>query len=171
MGHIKIEKEIAAPVETVFAYVDDHKNTTKYMKGLTKWAPTTDVVHGKDAEFEVVMKAGPKDLGSVVHITAWTENKTIAWKSVDGFKQTGKWAFTKKGDKTHVVFDMEYDLGGGIAGKMLGKVAEPVVRGNLEQSVNELKAQTEKLKPKAASKAPAKTAGAAKKPGGRATKS
>ena len=160
MGHIKIEKEIAAPVETVFAYVDDHKNTTKYMKGLTKWAPTTDVVHGKDAEFEVVMKAGPKDLGSVVHITAWTENKTIAWKSIEGFKQTGKWVFTKKGDSTHVVFDMEYDLGGGIAGKMLGKVAEPVVRSNLVQSVNDLKTQTEKLKSKPA----AKPAAAAKKP-------
>ena len=162
MGHITIEKEIAAPVETVFAYVDDHENTTKYMKGLTKWAPTTDVVHGKDAEFEVVMKAGPKDLGSVVHITAWTENKTIAWKSVDGFKQTGKWAFTKKGDRTHVVFDMEYDLGGGIAGKMLGKVAEPVVRGNLEQSVNDLKAQTEKLKAKPAAAKPAAKKPAAK---------
>jgi uncharacterized membrane protein len=154
MGHITINREIAAPVETVFAYVDNYKNTTKYMKGLTKWKPTTDVVHGKDAEFEVVMKAGPKDLGSVVLITTWTENKTIAWKSVDGFKQTGKWAFAKNGESTHVTFDMEYDLGGGMAGRMLGKVAEPVVRRNLEQSVTELKSQTEKLK----GKAPAKSA-------------
>jgi uncharacterized membrane protein len=142
MGHITIKREIQAPIETVFAYVDAHKNTIKYMKGLTKWAPTTSVVHGKDAEFEVVMKAGPRDLRSVVRITAWTENRTIAWKSIDGFKQTGKWVFGRSGDHTDAIFDMEYDLGGGFAGRLLGAAVEPVVRHNLEQSVDALKMQT-----------------------------
>jgi ribosome-associated toxin RatA of RatAB toxin-antitoxin module len=151
MGHITIKREIGAPVETVFAYVDEHTNTTKYMKGLTRWSPTTDRVHGKDAEFEVVMRAGPKDLRSVVHITSWTENKLIAWKSVEGFKQTGKWAFSQRGDHTEVTFTMDYEFGGGIAGRMVGKVAETPVRWNLEASVEALKAQTEKLKPKAGS--------------------
>lgn len=160
MGKITITKQIDAPVETVFAYVDNHKNTTKYMKGLVKWSPTTDVTHGKDAEFETAMKAGPKTLNSTVLITAWTENKTIAWKSTDGFSQTGKWAFAKKGEGTTATFEMDYDLGGGIAGKMLARAAEPVVRSNLEQSVDELKSITEKL----AAKKPAAKAAPAKKP-------
>jgi len=160
MGKITITKHIEAPVETVFAYVDDHKNTTKYMKGLTRWAPTTDVTHGKDAEFEVAMKAGPRTLNSVVHITAWTENKTIAWKSVDGFTQTGRWAFAKKAEGTTATFEMDYEFGGGIAGKMLARVADPVVRGNLEQSVTALKDLTEKL----AAKTPPANRATPKKP-------
>jgi ribosome-associated toxin RatA of RatAB toxin-antitoxin module len=163
MGHITITRVIGAPIETVFTYVDDHKNTTKYMKGLTRWSPTTDVVHGKDAEFEVVMKAGPANLRSVVHITAWAENRTIGWKSVDGFKQNGKWAFSEKGDRTQVVLDMDYEFGGGIAGRMLGKAAETPVRWNLEHSVEALKEQTERLKPKSGSGGAASKSGETEK--------
>src|ERR1700737_2592520 len=59
MGRITISDSIDAPVAVVFGYVDDHRNTTKYMQGLTKWKPTTSVTHGKGAKFEVGMKAGP----------------------------------------------------------------------------------------------------------------
>ena len=81
----------------------------------------------------------------MVDITTWTENKAIGWHSNEGFKQIGMWAFTPKGDKTQVTFDMEYEFGGGIAGKLLGRAAEPIVRGNLQRSVETLKLHTEKL--------------------------
>jgi uncharacterized membrane protein len=145
MGHITIDMTINAPVATVFAYVDDYRNTTKYMKDLVKWQPTGKVTHGKGAQFGVGMKAGPTTLTSVVDITTWTENKAIGWHSNEGFKQIGIWAFTPKGEKTQVTFDMEYEFGGGIAGKLLGRAAEPIVRGNLQRSVETLKLHTEKL--------------------------
>lgn len=155
MGRITIDMTINAPVATVFAYVDDYRNTTKYMKDLVKWQPTGKVTHGKGAQFDVGMKAGPTTLTSVVDITTWTENKTIAWHSHDGFKQIGKWGFAPKGIATSVTFDMEYEFGGGIAGKLLGRAAEPIVRGNLQRSVETLKLHTEKL---AAARPAARTA-------------
>lgn len=145
MGHITLTEVIDAPVDTVFAYIDDYKNTTKYMRDLTKWEPAGDKVHGKGARFDVAMKAGPKTLDSVIEMNQWAENKVIAWKSISGFKQNGKWEFEAKGKGTEVTFDMDYDFGGGIAGKMLGKVAEPVVRVNIKKSVETLKVQAEKL--------------------------
>jgi uncharacterized membrane protein len=145
MGRITIDMTINAPVATVFAYVDDYRNTTRYMKDLVKWQPTGKVTHGKGAQFDVGMKAGPTTLTSVVDITSWAENRTIGWHSREGFKQIGKWGFTAKGDKTAVTFDMEYEFGGGIAGKLLGRAAEPIVRGNLQRSVETLKSNTEKL--------------------------
>jgi len=154
MGHITVTRSIEAPVEAVFAYVDDYTNTTKYMKDLTKWQPVGSQTHGKGAQFEVAMKAGPKVLDSSVLITQWTENKVIAWKSESGFKQTGKWAFRANADGgTEAVFDMEYEFGGGIAGKVLAKVAEPVVKMNIESSVDELKRQTEGLGAKGSKRA------------------
>jgi uncharacterized membrane protein len=145
MGRITIDMTINAPVATVFAYVDDYRNTTKYMKDLVKWQPTGKVTHGKGAQFDVGMKAGPTTLTSVVAITTWTENTAIGWHSNEGFRQIGIWAFKPKGDKTQVTFDMEYEFGGGIAGKLLGRAAEPIVRGNLQRSVETLKQHTEKL--------------------------
>jgi uncharacterized membrane protein len=91
------------------------------------------------------MKAGPTTLTSVVDITTWSENKAIGWHSNQGFRQIGMWAFKPKGDKTQVTFDMEYEFGGGIAGKLLGRAAEPIVRGNLQRSVETLRLNTEKL--------------------------
>src|SRR3984885_1529733 len=169
MGRITIDMTINAPVTTVFAYVDDYRNTTKYMKDLVKWQPTGKVTHGKGAQFNVGMKAGPTTLTSVVDITTWTENKAIGWHSKEGFKQIGLWAFTPKGEKTQVTFDMEYEFGGGIAGKLLGRAAEPIVRGNLQRSVETLKLNTEKVAgprpaPKPAPKASTKGATKASAP-------
>ena len=148
MGHITVTEEMHAPVEAVFAYVDDHRNTTKYMKDLTKWAPVGAKTHGKGATFEVAMKAGPMTLSSVVDITTWKENGAIGWTSREGFKQTGKWSFVAHGANTTATFDMEYELPGGIAGRMLSRAAEPIVRGNIEQSVRNLRAKVEKATPR-----------------------
>ena len=160
MSHITVTETVAAPVEAVFAYVDNYKNTTKYMKDLTKWAPAGDKVHGKGAAFEVAMKAGPMTLSSIVDITVWTENKAIGWTSREGFKQTGRWSFTAKGTGTDATFDMDYELPGGIAGRMLSRAAEPIVRSNITSSVKALRIQVEKA---AKTKPAAKPASAAKK--------
>lgn len=157
MSHITTSEEIAAPVEAVFAFVDDHRNTTRYMKDLTKWAPVGSKTHGKGAKFQVAMKAGPMTLSSVVDITTWTENRAIGWKSTEGFKQTGKWSFKASDNGTEATFDMDYELPGGIAGRMLSRAAEPIVRGNIEQSVRNLRSQVEKATKKPAAK-PAKAA-------------
>ncbi len=172
MGRITIDMTINAPVATVFAYVDDYRNTTRYMKDLVRWQPTGKVTHGKGAQFDVGMKAGPTTLTSVVDITTWSENRTIAWHSREGFKQLGKWGFTPKGNATSVTFDMEYEFGGGIAGKLLGRAAEPIVRGNLQRSVETLKLHTEKLRAarpaaKAASASTTKAATKTARPAGK----
>ena len=154
MGHITTSEEIAAPVEAVFAFVDDHRNTTKYMKDLTKWAPVGSQTHGKGAQFQVAMKAGPMTLSSVVDITTWTENRAIGWKSSEGFKQTGKWTFKPSSGGTEATFDMEFELPGGIAGRMMSRAAEPIVRSNIEASVRSLRSQVERSSKKPVKAAP-----------------
>jgi uncharacterized membrane protein len=147
MGRITVTKTIKAPVEVVFGYVDDHHNTTRYMKDLTKWQPAGGQTHGKGSRFDVAMKAGPTHLDSSVEITSWTENQEIGWESRKGFKQTGTWRFKAVAGATQATFDMEYEFPGGIAGKLLARAAEPIVKGNIEKSVEALKLQTEKLAP------------------------
>jgi uncharacterized membrane protein len=169
MGTITISEDIAAPVEAVFAYVDDHRNTTKYMKGLTKWAPVGSQNHGKGAKFEVAMKAGPMTLSSVVDITTWTENRAIGWTSLEGFKQTGKWSFKEVGNGSQATFDMDYELPGGLAGKLVSRAAEPIVRSNIDQSVKALKRQVESGATKGAARTtPAAKAAPRAKPAARA---
>jgi uncharacterized membrane protein len=111
----------------------------------------------KGAKFQVAMKAGPMTLSSVVDITTWTENRAIGWTSLEGFKQKGRWSFTEDGAGTEATFDMDYELPGGIAGRMLSRVAELIVRGNIEQSVRNLRSQVEKAGKKPAAKPATRT--------------
>lgn len=115
MGHNTVSEHVAAPVGAVFAYADDHRNTTRYMKDLTRWAATGPPPHGKSATFEVAMKAALMALSSVVEITTWTCKKAIGWTSCEGIKQTGRWSFAVSGAGARATFDMEYQLPGGIA--------------------------------------------------------
>jgi hypothetical protein len=46
-------------------------------------------------------------------------------------KDMVKWQPTAQGAATGLTFDMDYEFGGGVAGKLLGRAAEPIVRGNL----------------------------------------
>lgn len=145
MSRVTISLHIEAPREQVFAYVDDHTNTTKYMKDLTRWKPVGSTTHGKGAVFDVAMKAGPTTLESTVEITTWKANQAIGWTSTKGLKQTGAWTFRASAQGCEATFEMEYQLPGGIAGRVLSRAAEPAVRGNLQRSVEALQAQTEKL--------------------------
>jgi len=146
MGKISITRVVDVPLDTVFDYVDDYHNTTKYMQGLSRWIPTGDIMHGKGAEFDVAMKAGPWDLGSVVEITRWTANKLIGWESRSGFHQDGQWAFKKQGAGTELTFTLEYEFPGGLAGKALSRGAEPIVRMNLEKSLDTLVAKLQSVR-------------------------
>ncbi len=143
MGRISVTETIQAPVSTVFGYVDDYRNTTRYMKDLTRWDPVGSRTHGKGSRFSLAMKAGPLNIDGEVEIDTWEENRAIGWKTKKGFRQDGSWSFTERGDATEATFTVEYDLPGGIAGKMMAKAVEPVLKGTLETSVKQLKAQTE----------------------------
>lgn len=145
MGRLSVTQTIDAPVEVVFGYVDDHHNITKFMKDLSTWEPAGGQVHGKGAMFKVGMKAGPMTIDSTVEITDWAENATIGFTARKGFKQSGTWSFAPAGDGTKATLDVEYEFPGGIAGRVAGRAAEPIMRGNLERSVKELKVQTERL--------------------------
>ncbi len=145
MGRISVSESIKAPVSTVFGYVDDYRNTTKYMKDLSKWEPVGDKSHGKGSRFALSMKAGPLNIDGEVEIDTWVENQAIGWVTKKGFRQDGSWTFEKSGDGTQATFAVEFDFPGGIAGKMMARAVEPVLKSTLETSVKQLKAQTEKL--------------------------
>ena len=145
MGHITVTQTIRAPVDKVFAYVDDYRNTTNYMKDLVRWEPAGSTTHGKGSRFALAMKAGPLTVEGEVEITTWTDRKAIGWTTRKGFKQDGAWTFRSRGDSTEATFEVDYDFPGGIAGKVMARAAEPILKANLEASVRQLKELTEKL--------------------------
>jgi uncharacterized membrane protein len=144
MVHIHHVANCQAPVDVAFAYVDDYRNATKWMFGLAKFEPTTDVVRGVGAVFDGTFQVKPISLHSTIAGIGWEENALIAFRSIKGFKNESTWRFSAIGDaQTEVTVDFSYDLPGGFAGKALGRALEPVVAMSVRHSDAALRKQIE----------------------------
>ncbi|GAC1333154.1 MAG: hypothetical protein NVSMB17_13200 [Candidatus Dormibacteria bacterium] len=166
--------DIDRPIAEVFAFVDDYRNTTRYIVGMTEYRPTTDRTSGDGARFAMVKKTtGLPDIKSEVEIHGWSENSRIAFRSISGFENSGSYTFTERGGKTNVKLVNDYDLtsllggGGGLfgglkkaAGGALSKAAEGQARKDLTGSLDKLRELVEAAprKPLPAPKAAAKAA-------------
>lgn len=119
--------EIAAPVSTVFAYVDDFATTKDWMYGLTRLEPVTELRQGVGAQYDGVMKVGVP-LKARIECTAWERDRLVELTSVKGVETTQRWTFTDLGgDRTRVDAWISYTLPGGPAGKAIASAVRPVV--------------------------------------------
>jgi uncharacterized membrane protein len=144
MVDIHYEGSCAAPVEVAFAYVDDYRNATKWMFGLAEFAPEGDKDHGQGAVFNGTFSVKPVKLHSTVECTDWKQDELIAFTSIKGFRNTSVWRFTPDGsERTKVDVTFSYELPGGIAGRALGKVLEPIVAVSVRHSDEALRKQIE----------------------------
>jgi len=179
--------DIDRPIAEVFAFVDDYRNTTRYIVGMTQYRPMTDKTSGNGSRFAMVKKTtGLPDIKSEVEIHGWEQDQKIAFKSISGFENSGRYTFTTRGGKTNVKLVNEYDItsllggGGGLfggfkkaAGGALSKAAEGQARKDLTGSLDKLRELVEASPRKAlpASRAATSKPGAAtaKKPAARST--
>lgn len=140
MVDIHHEATCHAPVEVTFAYVDDYRNATKWMFGLSKFEATGERIRGVGAVFDGTFSVKPVNLRSTIEGTEWEENALIAFRSTSGFKNDSRWQFAKAGDAdTKITVDFHYELPGGLAGRALGKMLEPIVAITVRHSEAELR--------------------------------
>ncbi|MGI8608767.1 MAG: SRPBCC family protein [Candidatus Dormibacteria bacterium] len=161
--------DIERPVEEVFSFVDDFKNTTRYIVGMTQYKPTTEKTSGKGARFNMVKKTtGLPDIKSEVEIVDWEKDQKIAFKSISGFENSGSYTFTVNGERTNVRLVNSFDVttllggGGGFFGGLkkaaLGataSIAEGQARKDLTTSLDQLKRLVEATPRKTAQARPA----------------
>lgn len=140
MGSVRASAVINAPVSEVFAYVDDWRNVQGFTQDLTVWEPVGKVTHGVGAVFHAAMRTGPMTQESTLEITRWEQDAAIGWEPRDGLKQTGLYTFTAAGAATEVTLAIDVQLPGGIAGRLLGKTIEPMLRINVAKTLENLKA-------------------------------
>jgi uncharacterized membrane protein len=144
MVDIHHEGSCAAPVDVAFAYVDDYLNATDWMFGLSRFEPVGEQVQGKGAIFDATFQVKPVKLHSTIEVSEWEQDGLIAFESVKGFRNWSRWQFAADGPshtKISVVFS--YELPGGLAGKALGRVLEPIVMLSLRHSDEALRREIE----------------------------
>lgn len=126
--------EIAAPVEEVFAYVDDFSTTKDWMYGLHSIEPVGEQLKGLGATYDGTMKLGVS-LSSRIRCTGYEPARLIEITSIKGIQNTQRWVFTDLGEnRTRVDAWISYTLPGGPAGKVIANAVKPLIGVAIKQT-------------------------------------
>jgi uncharacterized membrane protein len=137
--------QVSAPASTVWSFVSDPARALHFMAGVTRWEVESENPEGIGARYRMLMRVGSAELGGLIEVVEWDEPTDIAWNSVTGVDQRGRWRLRERDlGRTDVEFRLSYGVAGaGLGGWIAERVAAPTVRGNLRRTLQQLKRQVE----------------------------
>jgi acyl-CoA synthetase (AMP-forming)/AMP-acid ligase II len=85
------------------------------------------------------MRVGSADVGGRVEIVEFDEQADLAWTSITGIDQRGRWRLHEtEGGRTRVILRLTYGSPGGLMGALSDQVSKPMVARNLERTLHNL---------------------------------
>jgi len=144
---VRIEHKVTvdAPRHLVWEYVTEPANYPVFIEGLTRWEVAGDKHKGLGARYRMLIRVGAADVGGLIEIVEWQPDGDMAWSSVTGVDQRGRWRLRETPDgRTRVTFRFAYGVaGGGITGLIAERVAATPLNRRFRQSLLNLKRAVE----------------------------
>jgi fatty-acyl-CoA synthase len=137
--------EIAAPREEVWQAIRDPLDYPRLMSGITLFeAEGQEGEPGIGARYSMRMRVGSADVGGRVEIVEYDEPGDLAWTSVTGIDQRGRWRLRERDDgTTEVSLRLQYGSPGGLLAGLADRLSAPTVSSHLCRSLENLKRQLE----------------------------
>jgi uncharacterized membrane protein len=137
--------DVNAPADAIWAFVDDPARYLHFMSGITRWEVVGDQATGLGARYRMLMHVGSAEVGGLVEVVEHDAGRDMAWHSIVGIDQRGRWRLrARRDDVTRVELRLSYGVAGsGVFGWIAEHVAAPTVRGHLRRSLQQLKRQVE----------------------------
>src|SRR5450432_2761811 len=132
---------VAAPIETVWAFVSDPGHALDFMSGVTRWEVDGDQRTGLGARYRMLLRVGSAEIGGLIEIVEWEVPRELAWTSVTGVDQRGRWRLrAAPGGRTRAEIRLAYGVAGaGISGWLAERLAGPAVSAHLRTTVAQLR--------------------------------
>lgn len=137
--------DVAAPPAAVWRHISDPARIASFFSGVTRWELTGEQSTGVGTRYRMLLKVGSAEIGGLIEVVEWDELRDLAWTSVLGIDQRGRWRLRSRStNRTHVELRISYGVAGaGLLGWLAEQASAPAMRGNLERSVLELKRRVE----------------------------
>ena len=104
---------VSAPPKLVWDYIAEPDNDLHFMSGITRWEVEGEQRTGLGARYRMLMRVGSAEMGGLVEIVEFAEPRDMAWSSVTGVDQRGRWRLRKAGGgRTRVEFRFAYGVAG-----------------------------------------------------------
>jgi acyl-CoA synthetase (AMP-forming)/AMP-acid ligase II/carbon monoxide dehydrogenase subunit G len=139
---MRIERKITvdAPRERVWELISDPGTYPTFMHGITRFERRGEIERGCGARFSMRMRVGSADVGGLVEIVEFDEPGDMAWTSITGIDQRGRWRLRETEDGgTDVMLRLSYGSPGGLLGALTDQVSRPMVARNLERTLQNLR--------------------------------
>ena len=136
---------ISAPPKLIWDYVTDPDNSLHFMSGVTRWEVVGEQRTGLGARYRMLIRVGSAEVGGLIEVVEFSDERDMAWSSVTGVDQRGRWRLRDAGDgRTRVELRFAYGVAGaGITGYISELVAAPTLSSHLRRSLQQLKRQVE----------------------------
>ena len=137
--------QVSAPASAVWAFIDDPEHYLHFMHGVTRWEVCSEHASGLGARYRMLMRVGSAEIGGLVEVVEHDEPSDMAWNSVTGIDQRGRWRLRERElGRTDVELRLSYGVAGaGLLGWLSERIAAPTVRDHLRRSLQQLKRQVE----------------------------
>jgi len=109
---------ISAPPDQVWDAVSDPERVLSFMSGVTRWEVVSPQPTGLGARYRVLFRVGSAEIGGLIEVVEWAPGHELAWTSVTGIDQRGRWRLRDRGVQgTRVEIRLAYGVAGsGLAG-------------------------------------------------------
>jgi fatty-acyl-CoA synthase len=145
---LRVEQKIdvEAPREEAWELVRDPTNYPRLMAGITRFQAEgdQDAEPGMGRRYSMRMHVGSADVGGLVEVVEFDEPGDLAWTSVTGIDQRGRWRLRENDEGgTTVTVRLQYGSPGGILAGVADRLSAPTVNGHLKRSLENLKRELE----------------------------
>ncbi len=158
---VNAHTQVAAPIEKVWSVVSDPERALAFFSGVTRWEVVSDTPTGLGARYRMLFRIGSAEVGGLIEVVEWDEPHDMAWTSVTGVDQRGRYRLREL-DRglTRVELRLAYGVAGaGLSGWIAERIAAPTVGAHLRRSLLQLKrlVEYEQLRERAAARRAART--------------
>jgi uncharacterized membrane protein len=147
---------------SVWEVISDPERQLSYMSGITRWEVTGEEATGLGARYRMLLRVGSAEVGGLIELVEFVAPREIAWTSVTGVDQRGRWRLREAPDgRTRVELRLAYGVAGsGLGGWAAEHVAAPIVTGHLRRTVQQLKrlVEADQIRARAAARRSAQSA-------------
>jgi len=135
--------EIQAPRERVWEAVSDPSKASDFMEKMRFWTVEGEPATGHRARYTVRATVGSAEVGGLVEVTEWDPPHELAWTSITGINQRGRWILHDRNNRTEVIFRLGYQVPGGLVALIADRVGSRAVRRHVRSSLEALKRMLE----------------------------
>jgi uncharacterized membrane protein len=131
---------ISAPIQTVWDVVSDPERVLSFMSGVTRWEVDGEAPAGLGARYRMLLRVGSAEVGGLIEIVEWDPPKELAWSSITGVDQRGRWRLrSPAAGRTRAEIRLAAGVpGAGVTGWIAERIAQPIVGAHLRTTVQQL---------------------------------